>query len=329
MPSVDRVQDAGAMFTERKAKGGTHAMTTTEFLSRLHEYRRHHSGWLALCPAHEDSNPSLSVTEKEDKILINCFAGCTPDSIVRALGFELKDLFLEADNLRDSPDVKKRSSHSDRTGVVEAIYPYKNALGESLYENVRYRPKDFRLRRREGDAYVYNLDGVERVPYGLPELIKVMKSTRPIIWFTEGEKDADNLRKLGFATTSFKSWKEEFNSYITGCDAVMLSDHDEAGFRNAVRAADLIGKVANTLKTIDLFPNEALGGQDISDWVLLREGEDLDNDQIRQTLCDLVDLPPYSENVDRPLSDSFSVVDPEKLLDDIYLFVGRLCIVSK
>ena len=42
-----------------------------------------HQGWAALCPAHEDHQNSLSITEAEDgKVLLKCFAGCSVDQIV-------------------------------------------------------------------------------------------------------------------------------------------------------------------------------------------------------------------------------------------------------
>ena len=39
----------------------------------------------ACCPAHNDRNPSLSVTDKNGKILVRCFAGCTQDEVIGAL----------------------------------------------------------------------------------------------------------------------------------------------------------------------------------------------------------------------------------------------------
>ena len=50
--------------------------------------------WMALCPAHDDSSPSLSVKETDDyTLLLHCFAGCPPDSIVGSWGMGLSDLF--------------------------------------------------------------------------------------------------------------------------------------------------------------------------------------------------------------------------------------------
>jgi len=50
--------------------------------------------WQALCPAHDDRSPSLSVTECSDgTVLIRCWAGCTADAIAESVGLELRDLF--------------------------------------------------------------------------------------------------------------------------------------------------------------------------------------------------------------------------------------------
>ncbi|MEI6760158.1 MAG: hypothetical protein WCO22_06865 [Betaproteobacteria bacterium] len=50
--------------------------------------------WSACCPAHADRGPSLSVRETpEGAVLVHCFAGCTVDAVLGALGLELSDLF--------------------------------------------------------------------------------------------------------------------------------------------------------------------------------------------------------------------------------------------
>ena len=48
--------------------------------------RQRNGGYLVQCPAHEDRNPSLSVTEEGGKVLVKCFAGCSYEAIRDALG---------------------------------------------------------------------------------------------------------------------------------------------------------------------------------------------------------------------------------------------------
>ena len=52
--------------------------------------------FIACCPAHEDKSPSLTIKELPDgRILIHCFAGCSPLEIVNAVGLTMGDLFPE------------------------------------------------------------------------------------------------------------------------------------------------------------------------------------------------------------------------------------------
>lgn len=65
-----------------------------KLLDRLEGVRESSGSWQALCPAHDDREPSLSVGEGEDgRALLRCFAGCSNEQIVAALGLEMKDLF--------------------------------------------------------------------------------------------------------------------------------------------------------------------------------------------------------------------------------------------
>jgi len=62
-------------------------------LARLQRVRRNGSGWQALCPAHADKNPSLSVCEENGTLLLHCFAGCTLQAVCVAIGITERDLF--------------------------------------------------------------------------------------------------------------------------------------------------------------------------------------------------------------------------------------------
>jgi len=39
----------------------------------------------ACCPAHDDRNPSFSARDKNGKILVKCWAGCTQEEVIGAL----------------------------------------------------------------------------------------------------------------------------------------------------------------------------------------------------------------------------------------------------
>ena len=65
-----------------------------EFLSRLEGVVEIGAGkWLAHCPAHDDSVPSMTVSLSDsDMITVECHAGCSPESIVGAMGLKMSDL---------------------------------------------------------------------------------------------------------------------------------------------------------------------------------------------------------------------------------------------
>lgn len=67
-------------------------------LSRLEGVKRSGKGWIARCPAHADRSPSLSIAEgSNDTVLLHCFGGCEPASVLAAIGMELADLFPTRD----------------------------------------------------------------------------------------------------------------------------------------------------------------------------------------------------------------------------------------
>jgi DNA primase len=51
--------------------------------------------WQARCPAHDDRGPSLAIKDGGDRTLLHCFAGCTAQDIVEAVGLQLRNLFAE------------------------------------------------------------------------------------------------------------------------------------------------------------------------------------------------------------------------------------------
>lgn len=65
---------------------------------------------MALCPAHHDRNPSLSIGEAPDgTALLYCFAGCTYKEILEALGINLPHDPPEPKAKKNTPDFQDLS----------------------------------------------------------------------------------------------------------------------------------------------------------------------------------------------------------------------------
>lgn len=92
-------------------------MTPETFVSHLEEVRQLRPGrWVALCPAHADKSPSLSVTATDDgTTLIHCFSGCAPDDILAALGLTWRDLYPERNRSAYEAALSAGHRHRQRT----------------------------------------------------------------------------------------------------------------------------------------------------------------------------------------------------------------------
>lgn len=80
-------------------------MKLSEILSRFTVDRPQSGGWIGFCPAHDDVNmTSFSLRKYEDHLTVKCFAGCSRDEILAALGISWQDLY---DYIDDEPEVAK------------------------------------------------------------------------------------------------------------------------------------------------------------------------------------------------------------------------------
>ena len=92
-------------------KNGVYAPTGSacleKVLSRLNEVKSAgQNKWKACCPAHDDKNPSLSLSQSVDgKVLLHCWAGCSAADITTAIGLELRDLFPGESHSRSGPSL--------------------------------------------------------------------------------------------------------------------------------------------------------------------------------------------------------------------------------
>jgi hypothetical protein len=212
--------------------------------------------WSALCPAHEDRHPSLSVSVNDDgTVLLKCHRGCTAAAVVAAIGLGMTDLFPAGES-------------GAGPGTIDKTYDYVDEHGELLFQVVRFRPKKFRQRRPDGrGGWVWNLKGVRRVLYSLPDLVAA--PAQRAVFVVEGEKDADRLTAEGqLATTcpgGAEKWRREYSGALAGRNVAILPDNDEPGRAHAIQVARSLGGVANAVKVLHL-PGLPLKG-DVSDWL--------------------------------------------------------------
>src|SRR5919112_3748992 len=104
-------------------QGARGMMPVNLVLERLEGVRQRGEDYQALCPAHEDREPSLSVAEGEDgRALLKCFAGCETEDVVDALGLEMRDLLERRNGHRGGGSYTSRESGS--TGQPATLENY-------------------------------------------------------------------------------------------------------------------------------------------------------------------------------------------------------------
>lgn len=221
--------------------------------------RRVGSGWMIQCPAHDDRNPSCSISQAGDKLLVHCHAGCRQADVVEAL--RARGLWLEAE--RPHGPGRRASGQARRTmgpRKIEATYPYRDETGRVLFEVVRFSPKGFAQRHPNGDGGWTWGAGKRIVLYHLREVIE-----NPIIFIAEGEKDVETLRSWGFVATcnpmGAGKWRDEFNPFFRGKNVFVIPDRDEPGYAHARYVIAALKPYAATVKWIDLEDSK-----DISEW---------------------------------------------------------------
>ncbi|MFC1956323.1 hypothetical protein ACFLWZ_07425 [Chloroflexota bacterium] len=114
--------------------------------------RQSGDGYMALCPAHADTSPSLSITEKDGRILVHCFAGCQHEEIVKSLGLEVKDLFFNKTipNTEGQPIPDEKSgytvtplSNQIQNGVTKPLLNHVTGVTLKALSEAKHLPVDY------------------------------------------------------------------------------------------------------------------------------------------------------------------------------------------
>jgi len=276
-------------------------------LSVLKGVQKHGDHYQACCPAHQDDKASLSVgVGSEGKILIKCHAGCDTERILSTLGMSWSSLFQDSSN----------GSKKERRQIA-ATYDYLDAKGTLLFQAVRFSPKSFSQRRPDGQGgWIWNLHGVDRILYRLPEVMKA-----ETIFIPEGDKDCDALAALGLVATTNPQGAGKWNPELSidifkGKRAIVLPDNDTTGRKHGLDVATkLFWQGAASVKILDLpdLPDKG----DVSDW--LRNGGT--KEKLLQLVKEVPEFKPSqseSKSADSPLTeDSIAAVFADRFKDDL------------
>jgi 5S rRNA maturation endonuclease (ribonuclease M5) len=192
------------------------------------------------CPAHDDGNASLHVAPGTTQpVVMTCHAGCRIEDILLEGRIDPQSLMAP----RDEMDTRAPEGEWTPAGPASHIYPYTDEEGTLLFEVLRIPQeggnKTFRQRHPDPEkksGWTWNMDGVRRVPYRLPEVLAAKAEGRTI-YIVEGEKDVETLRRRGeVATTSpmgAGKWSPAFSELLSACNIVIVPDTDTPGRTHA------------------------------------------------------------------------------------------------
>ena len=211
-----------------------------------------------LCPFHNDTFPSMTVDDKKAGVwLWYCHGKCK-------MGGDIITYYMKKHGVTKGVAIKELAKvfgleivkQAIKKPVIVASYTYLDEQGKLVYKINRYNPKTFKVDRK--------LTNIKQILYRLPEIVKADK-----IWLVEGEKDANNVHKLGLTATTapfgMNNWKPEFSQSLKGKEVrICLDVGAETEARK--RAASILKAGAKEVKIIEL-PGLDKEGSDISDWI--------------------------------------------------------------
>lgn len=230
------------------------------------------SGWKALCPAHNDHKPSLSIDEGTDgRLLYVCRAGCEPPAVaaaLRAMGISLgangthnRPQAVSGDRLYTTDEILSWPS-------TRAFYVYQDAEARASFAVRRTVDKQFPQYRAVGpNQWVKGRGKTPDIPFRFPELLRAARAGERV-FAVEGERDVLSLVKLGMVATcnpgGAEKWRASFVTHLVGADVVILPDNDPPGEKHALQVARSL-RGAATIKIVRLPGLPPKG--DVSDWL--------------------------------------------------------------
>lgn len=228
------------------------------------------NAWQALCPAHDDRNPSLSIGVGGDdgRILLHCHAGCDPRDVVEALGWDMADLFPK----NDEPAPLRTVPRQRPTKATRSEYIYADEDGQALFRVVVERQpsgekKVFQQAALRDGGWARSLGKTRRVLYRLPNVMNAKTLGAPIV-VVEGEKCVEAVESLGLTATTNPGgagkWDDSYSASLAGATVIVIPDNDGPGIAHAETVSSALEATSDVaLVTLPGLPEKG----DIADWV--------------------------------------------------------------
>jgi hypothetical protein len=172
----------------------------------------------------------------------------------------------KGNNSKPGDDKKPKVDKSSQREVC--AYDYHDPTGRVVFQVVRYEePKEFKQRHfDEHGKIVWDMEGVERVPYRLPDLLASPCS----IWIVEGEKDVETLRAINQTATcnpgGALKWLPAFSQYLRGKCVYLAPDNDEVGQKHMRSVLESLQGLVEWVRWVELpRAHTGLPVKDVSD----------------------------------------------------------------
>lgn len=224
------------------------------------------NSFMVRCPCHNDSTQSLSISEENGKILLNCFAGCRTEDILNSVGLKMKDLFTDKPNHNAPKPPNVEYIYSDKLKKIR-YYKWNNGQWKkSFYWQHKDESGKWQSVKGNCEVPLYKQNALSDVP---PE---------ETVYIVEGEKDCDTMTyKLHFRAVSAPNgatatkgntknkWNSNYNGLFHNLNVAIIPDNDEVGRAYSETIANELLPYAKSVKIVNLC----------DEWVDLKDKGDI------------------------------------------------------
>ena len=282
--------------------------------------RQSGDNWITCCPCHEDEHPSLSLTEKDGKILWYCHRGCSQEAVKQALvrrgllSEPVKQETKQGGYKRGFKTLGDVKAFLTKSGGTATVFHYPPAADGSAWGIIRV---DYPDKHKTFKPYHHTASGIVfEDPAGLLPLYRKpdgVDNNAPVI-VVEGEKCVHALMDIGLCGHVHVHPANPHEQCISGMDdghvdimdivtsahganspqksewavlkgrkVFIIPDNDMIGYKYAYSVQGILKRHNTDAVIINPYPDNAPEGYDIFDMIVQHGGE-----QVQRVLTEAI-----------------------------------------